>query len=304
MARILVTGANGFAGRHMVRNLHGRGIEVVATGHDNAAADEISGLIETYCPCDLRDPAAVAKLPLDGLTAIINLAGIAQNNPNADGAEAQRVIDTNVKAHTVLYDRLASERSDARIVAVSSGAVYTPDNLMPITEESELVPRDKASAYILSKILMEEEIGKFDGLDIKIARPFNHTGPGQGRGFLVPDWAYKLTSGGELDVKWLNSWRDVTDVRNVVEWYARMALAEGDSLHHDVYNISSGIPRNTYDVVKILADELGKTLPPRPPEGQSVIYASNERISADTGSQDLIPIELTIHDFVEQYKAA
>src|SRR5688572_27969332 len=129
MNRILVTGANGFAGRHMVRNLYDRGIEVVATGQDNKAAEEISALIDTYCPCDLRDPAAVAKLPLDGLTAIINLAGIAQNNPNADGAEAQRVIDTNVKAHTVLYDRLASERSDARIVAVSSGAVYTPDNL-------------------------------------------------------------------------------------------------------------------------------------------------------------------------------
>ncbi len=300
MKNILVTGINGFVGRHLARELAQNGHTIYGTGYSEPIADEIADLVARYEICDLRDPEAVAKLSLDGIEAVINLAGIAINNPNE--TEVEKVINTNILSHTNLYDRLASIGSTGRIVAVSSGAIYSPENTMPLTEDSSLLPEDQASAYIKSKIMLERELAKYNGvLDIVVARPFNHTGPGQRPGFIVPDWADRFVRKEELDTSILNSWRDFTDVRDVVRAYR--LLAESDSLQYRTYNIASGAARLGYNIIQMLAKEFDMELPGTRTEGQSVIYGSAERLANDTGWATQIPIGQTIHDFAEWRKS-
>lgn len=300
MKNILVTGINGFVGRHLARELAQNGHTIFGTGHGEPIAEEIAGLVARYEICDLSNPEAVAKLSLDGIEAVINLAGIAINNPNE--TEVEKVINTNILSHTNLYDRLLSIGSNARIVAVSSGAIYSPENAMPLTEDSSLVPGDQASAYIRSKILLEKELAKYDGkLDVVVARPFNHTGPGQRPGFIVPDWAERFMNNEPLDTSRLDSWRDFTDVRDVVRAYR--LLAESDSLQYRTYNIASGAARLGYNIIQILAKEFDVELPGERIEGKSVIYGSAERLANDTGWATQIPIAQTIHDFAEWRKS-
>jgi GDP-4-dehydro-6-deoxy-D-mannose reductase len=173
---------------------------------------------------------------------------------------------------------------------------------MPLTEDSSLLPEDQASAYIKSKIMLEKELAKYEGsLDIVVARPFNHTGPGQRPGFIVPDWAERFVQNEPLDTSRLDSWRDFTDVRDVVRAYR--LLIEEESLNYQTYNIASGTAQLGYDVIDLLAKEFGVALPGERVEGQSVIYGSAERIANDTGWAAQIPIEQTIRDFAQWRKS-
>ncbi len=189
--KILITGVNGFVGRHMTRELHKSGYGVFGTGHGEPLATELNEIVSNYEVCDLTDPESVKSLSLNSIDAVINLAGIAVNNPNE--TDTDFLTRVNVLAHTNLYDRFAEMGKKVRIVAISTGAVYDPGSEMPLTEDSPFVNIGDASAYIASKLNLEKELKKYsDSLDIVIARPFNHTGPGQRPGFLVPDWAERL----------------------------------------------------------------------------------------------------------------
>jgi len=305
MERVLVTGANGFVGQHVVDALQQFDCEVVGLTKNPDINDELAGKLDAHFTCDLTDPKEVAKLTLSGITGVINLAGIAVNNPNE--SDSAKLIDTNISVHTNLYQQLQRQGVAARIIAVSSGAVYSPDQAMPLTEDSELA--SNATAYVASKIAMEQAIKPFntDGLDIVVARPFNHTGPLQLPGFLVPDWALKLSQMGEgdtVDVSRLGSWRDFLDARDVASAYTKLLFAPHDTLSQSIYNICSGQPIQSYRVIELLAKELGIDLPyEEKPSSESVIYGSSAPLSRDTGWQQTIPLEKTMHDFAKWFTA-
>jgi GDP-4-dehydro-6-deoxy-D-mannose reductase len=305
---VLVTGVNGFAGQHTARTLKSRGCQVVGVGINPDLPKELAPFVDKYIACDLTDPAQVSKINTAGIDAVINLAGIAVNNPNEQ--DQSKIIKLNTRVHTVLYEHLAQLKSDFRVVAVSTGAVYTPDSPMPLKESSPLVELSKATAYIKSKLMLEQELGKFsnDLLDIVVVRPFNHTGPGQMPGFLVPDWTDKISKADDLqklDVSGLGSWRDFTDVRDVAEAYADLALCEKAQLKHRLYNICSGQPEKTYDIVNLIAKKLGGDLPVLEPSDHSnKIFGDHTRLSQDTGWQPKISITQTVDDFVDWYNSA
>ena len=305
MERVLVTGANGFVGQHVVDALQRFDCQVIGLTKTPDISNELAAKLDAHFVCDLTNPEEAANLTLGGLTGVINLAGIAVNNPNE--SDAAKLIDTNITVHTNLYEQLLRQNAAPRVIAVSSGAVYSPDQAMPLTEESELAAN--ATAYVASKIAMEQTIKPFGamGLDIVVARPFNHTGPLQLPGFLVPDWAEKLSlqgPGEKPDVSRLGSWRDFLDARDVADAYTKLLFAPKDTLSQPVYNICSGQPIQSYRVIELLAKELGVDLPfEDKPSSESVIYGSSARLSQDTQWQQAIPLEQTMHDFARWYRS-
>lgn len=150
------------------------------------------------------------------------------------------------------------------------------------------------------------------GLDCIIARPFNHTGPGQAPGFLIPDLFQKLTkfkeSGEPVKVGNLTTKRDYTDVRDIVKAYVDLAVAE--TLEHDLYNICSGSSRSGQEILDMflhLMNLEGKVetktdesliRPNDPPE----LYGSRDRITEETGWEPAIPLERTLADFIASQK--
>lgn len=141
---------------------------------------------------------------------------------------------------TNLCEELVSQNFNGRLLIVSSGAIYSSDQPMPITEGSHI---KMSSPYVVSKALCENqaEYYRSRGLDIVVARPFNHIGPGQLPGFLVPDFTEKLRNLGDslkILVGNLETRRYYTDVRDVVRAYYLLSTTK--KLNHNIYNICSG----------------------------------------------------------------
>lgn len=285
--RLVVSGASGFVGGHALRILTAAGYDVVPV----SAAEY-----------DLTE----GWPPLEGVDGILHLAGLAAVGPSFD--EPQRYLETNSSMVTHLGESLlalaaaAPGRRVPRVVVVSSGALYGPSE-SPLTEES---PVNLSSPYAVSKALVENQCRYYRnrGLDVVVARPFNHIGPGQGPGFIVPDLAAKLRAlapGEELVAGNLDSSRDYTDVRDVVRAY--QLLLEIPSPQHEVYNVASGVSRTGRELLATLCDALGREVPAVTTSVQRKldpdrISASAARLTAATGWEPTIPFATSIADFV------
>lgn len=306
--RILVTGVNGFVGQHLVRELVESGHEVIGTGQDKSLTVALRDLVTTYLACDLTDREQIARLPLDTVDAVINLAGIAQVGSSFGKEKLYEEI--NVKVHTTLAERVHQLGASLRILAISTGAVYDSSQPMPIREDGKLI--DSGSPYAYSKVLMEQAMHHFmtEGMDIVIARPFNHTGPGQPNGFLLPDLAKQVLRGRSLQLAPNNTERDFTDVRDVVRAYRLLATHSGP-LTHDIYNVCSGRPVSRDRLVQLLLNSTGQQDLPIEidrsllrPHDPAVIYGDNHRLMQETGWEPKITLEQTIDDYLAWEKTA
>jgi GDP-4-dehydro-6-deoxy-D-mannose reductase len=235
--RIFVTGAIGFVGQWLERDLRGHGHEVVPAPGPNVLdiADQ-SGLVRW-----LDDAAG----PPD---AVVHLAGMAfAPDALADPVEAFRV---NVGGTVALFEALRKVGIRPPVLVSSSADVYgTPlPKDLPLREDAPLTPN---SPYALSKVAQEgvaAEASARYGIPVVATRSFNHTGPGQRPVFVVPAMAQRVMAvkrgqaksipAGNVDVC-----RDLTDVRDVVVAYRLLleAAARGElESCFTVVNVASG----------------------------------------------------------------
>lgn len=303
----LVTGANGFVARHVIAELVARGGRVIATGRQDMPAPGLLDLAETYLPCDLTDLTEVRSLPFGDVQAVINLAGLAAvgesfSQPHLYLRVNAGVIDT--VCHVVLERNLPG----VRIIAVSSGAVYAGNQQMPLTESSAV--DTGSSPYAASKLAMEDRAEHYRraGLDCVVVRPFNHIGPGQSPGFLVPDLLSSIRAAQEvgeaIQVGNLSTRRDYTDVRDVAAAY--IALIGSPRLDQPLYNVCSGRSRSGTEILAVLlerlclADLAVETDQARlRPSDQPEIMGDNDRLISASGWAPTIPLERSIADFLD-----
>lgn len=222
--KILITGGAGFVARHLARELTQNGNEAVLT-------DVVDAQLANFHRADLTDRAAIADLVRRiQPEAIVHLGAIsfvpdAAKNPGL--LERVNVGGTRNLLEAVQNAPRRGRRNPA-FLFVSTAQV------------NHLLPR---SDYAESKASAESVVQQFanTGIDVLIARPANHTGPGQSPKFVIPSFirqALEIRAGrrtrfttGNLD-----SIRDFTDVRDIVTAY-RLILERGDP--GNVYNIGS-----------------------------------------------------------------
>lgn len=309
MSTLLVTGVNGFVGQHLVRELKSQGHKVIGTGLNPDGHPGIKNLVDAYIgDCDLTNHSDIKKLPYDDIQSIINLAGLAKvGNSFGNDDLYYRV---NVNAHTLIAEEIWRRQAPVRMLSISSGAIYDHDQPMPLTEKSH--PLTKGSPYSLSKLRMEQKLFIYQnrGLDIIIARPFNHIGPGQSEGFLLPDLFSQLRESSQNDqsirVGNLQTKRDFTDVRDVANAYIKLALAEKSSLSSNIYNICSGTSVSGNTILKHLIKACGMPSPEIQQDPQKMrpidaldIFGSYSLLNQDTGWYPQIKLEQSIGDFVD-----
>jgi GDP-4-dehydro-6-deoxy-D-mannose reductase len=234
--RVLVTGAGGFVGRWLTRELQASGHEVVGPPErelDVTDAGAMSAAIGAIRPDAIAHLAAVAYAP--------DAAG--------DPARAFRV---TVGGTVALGEALLANQVRPAILISGSSEVYGaphPDSL-PLTETAPLAPR---TAYAISKVSQEAVALRYAALlelPLVATRSFNHTGPGQRPVFVVPALANRVADAaraprgaasvrvGNLDVR-----RDFTDVRDVVRAYRLLLerLADGSIAPGGaILNVASG----------------------------------------------------------------
>ncbi|MEM9395320.1 MAG: NAD-dependent epimerase/dehydratase family protein [Pseudomonadota bacterium] len=236
--RVLVTGRHGFTGRYLAKELEQSGWEVWGVGASAALEED-----PRYFQADLTNREslenAIAKIQPD---AVIHLAAIAFI---AHGA-AEDFYRVNVIGTRCLLDILAaSGMANDGVVLASSANVYGNSTVIPITESAPPAP---INDYAVSKLAMEHMARLFlDKLPIVIARPFNYTGLGQAKEFLVPKIVSHFRDRRtEIELGNLDVSRDFSDVRDVARAYS-------DLLHFappgEVFNVCSGKATALQDVI-------------------------------------------------------
>lgn len=254
--RILVTGASGFVGSHLLPALAAQFPDYAVQGYGGPSS-------RTLPPLDVTDPAAtLATVAESAPEIIVHLAG--QADVAAAGRDPDAAMKINAGGTRHMVEAALAHAPGALFLAVSSSEVYG-DSLSggrPTSESAALKP---ASPYARSKAAAEAAVreGVARGLHALIARPFNHTGPGQSAAFVAPAFVGQVAAieAGRQDpvmrVGWLDDVRDFSDVRDIVRGYA-MLLAAGHAIAPGTaVNFASGIGRPVREIVDVL-----KTLSP------------------------------------------
>ncbi len=307
---IVVTGVNGFVGEHLARHLQESNYSVRGVGREEQPNDNVAPYIDSYQSADLLKPDQVNKLILKNASAVIHLAGLASVAESFDKPDLYKSGNAEM-THNLLH-ATREQGFTGRVIAVSTGALYDPNQDMPLNEQAQTVEN---SPYAIGKLRAEEVIKQHraDGLDVVIARPFNHIGPGQGNGFLVADLYDQLMAAKEsgtpkINVGNLATRRDYTDVRDIVKAYTQLAMA--DSLAHDTYNIASGSSLSGFDILSYLQNATGsESIEPvvdpskvRPTDAMNVVGDST-RLKTELGWNVTSDPKKAVEDFVARRKS-
>ena len=301
---ILVTGAAGFVGRHLVKELQDNNHNVFAAVNNGEHLDD--GVTTLMANLAIREQ--VEALNLRNIEAVIHLAGLAAVAASYD--DPQLYIETNSSIQTNLFETFVQQDIRPKVLVISSGSLYDPRAEMPINEESSVSP---TSPYAVSKITQEAQAHYYRhrGFETVVARPFNHTGPGQREGFIVPDFAKqiveaKLGNRKSISVGNLSAERDYTDVRDITRAYR--LLIESD-IATGTYNICSGKSYSGQSILDKLLELSGVTIeivedPARMrPAEIPKIYGDHSKLTKDTNWNPEISLEQTLQDALDDWQS-
>lgn len=242
--RVLVTGASGFVGGHLMRVLQASPEVGTVVGWSRSGRGGFTAV-------DLRDAAATEQAAAAVRPdVVVHLAARAGDRRGL----AQDIDQVNVLGSL----NLANALRGARLVAVSTGYVYgeTP---APATEDSPLSP---IGAYATSKVDMERALRQhLDPSQLRLVRPFNHAGPGQSDRYAIPAFARGLLAlrAGQrqsLQTGPLGGVRDLGDVRDLARLLVQAAVAP---TFPPVCNVCTGEGRSMGAILEELANLLGLT---------------------------------------------
>jgi GDP-4-dehydro-6-deoxy-D-mannose reductase len=295
--RILVTGATGFAGRWLIRELASHGHEPVAA--PNRRELDITDTAGVLSFMRQTQPAAVAHL------AGISYAGDVERDP----ARALAVNEGGTRSVLAA----AAELGSLPVLVSGSSEVYghpAPESL-PLLEDA---PTRPDQPYGLSKLAQERvalELGAQSAVPVTVTRSFNHTGPGQRREFVAPALADRLIEArrrglteiavGNLDVQ-----RDLSDVRDVVRAYRLLleGLCSGSVPSGTIVNVAAGTAVSIRDLFGQLASLVGVAAVPRPDPAlvrandPPLIVGDPGKLRHLTGWSPAIPLTTTLSDLV------
>lgn len=263
MKKILITGAGGFVGTYLIKELQ-KSSDVEIFGAVFKSTSDITSLLppDHIIEGDLSDSQfATSLVERSRPDVVYHLAALSVVGSSVD--KAVSVMNANT---TISYNILEAQRviaPTARFIAVASaneyGAVAAADK--PITESTPLRP---LNPYAVSKVAQEMLATMYHlayGLDVVVLRPFNHTGIGQTTEFVIPKLAEQFAriERGEqppvIEVGNLDSIRDFTDVRDMVRAYV---LAASHAQPGEIYNLGSGTGHTIREILDIL-QSLSKT---------------------------------------------
>lgn len=262
MQTVLVTGAEGFTGSHLIECLRARGVQVVAGVRNRGRKLALERRLERVLVCDVSDPInvarAVASVKPDG---IVHLAGNARAAQAFD--EPLDAYQSIVTGWTSVLDAVRRAAPQARTVLVSACDVYGSAGAdgRRLKEETPLSPVTPFGALKAAAESIAQAYHRSYRLNVSVVRPFHTIGPGQTDSFYFGAVARRIAEAGsepgELRVTDAGCRRDVLHVRDMVEGCARV-LVEGKP--GVTYNVCSGQSVTCEQLVQAMIRASGKSL--------------------------------------------
>jgi GDP-4-dehydro-6-deoxy-D-mannose reductase len=306
---LLITGAAGFAGSHLLdllttaTNNHR---EIVAWQRPGGRAPAARARAR-WDSIDLLDRESVREAIARVRPSVVyHCAGAAHVGKAWDRAD--HTFAVNVRATHHLLDALRAAGVQSRVLIPSSALVYAGAD-RALTEHDPLVPD---SPYGVSK-LAQELLGRHGGtgVDVMIARAFNHIGPRQDPMFAAPGFARRIADiergrwAPEISVGNLNAMRDLTDVRDTVRAY-ELIVERGEPGR--AYNVCSGRAIAIQELLDMLIARarVPVTIKHDParyrPNDLPLLLGDPMRIRSELGWAAEVPIERTVDDLLEYWR--
>ncbi len=257
--RVLVTGADGFIGSHLVEGLLAKGCDVRAFVYYNSFNSwgwldtvplEVQRRLDVFAG-DIRDPNGVRKA-IEGIDVVFHLAALiaipfSYHSPDS-------YVDTNIKG-TLNVLQAARAAGTPRVLVTSTSEVYGTAQYAPIDEKHPFQGQSPYSATKIGADRIAESFWRSFDAPVVIVRPFNTYGPRQSARAVIPTIITQLLSGErELHLGSLTPTRDFNYVKDTVDGF--IALAEADGAIGQEVNIATGVEHTIGDVARTLIAEL------------------------------------------------
>jgi GDP-4-dehydro-6-deoxy-D-mannose reductase len=309
--RALITGATGFVGRHLIDHLKSNyGDHAVILGTTSNKEKIREGVVFS----DLTDEHSILDL-IDDFKPdqIYHLAAV--SNVKESWENKAQVFHVNVLLAINLLEaaRKSLVKDTVKILTVGSSEEYGSFSDRPIDESARLKP---SSPYGISKASLSMLAALYFrayGLNVVHVRAFNHAGPGQGRGFVIPDFAYQIArieSGVQepvIRVGNLEARRDFTDVRDIVRAYCCL-LNMKNTAFGEVYNVCSGTATSIRSILDQLIElsnskiEVFEDPVLFRPIDEPIRVGDNRKIRDHLGWTPSIPLKKTLADVLEEMR--
>src|SRR5437016_3544134 len=301
--RVLITGATGFVGQHLVRQLRGRRHSIYGTYLDQPTAP-VQGL--KLIKCDLRVPQRVESVVVEARPeCIYHLAG--RSSAAESFTDSHAFYESNFLGTLHLLEAVRKHVPETRILLVGSGQCYgyVPSAHLPVNESEPLRPENPYAVSKAAADILGYQFFRGYGLHVVRTRPFNHTGPGQSPEFVCSNLARQIAAIGLglqsplLEVGDMDVQRDFSDVRDIVHAY-ELLLERGRP--GEAYNVGSGRSVPIGRIVHLLT-----SFCPRPirisvcgnrlrPGQTQKLYGTNRKLRRTTGWRAEYSLETTLHD--------
>ena len=307
--RVFITGATGFVGRHLTRLLREQGGDVFGTCFPDKPCPEEPQIFHV----DLKSGESLSEALDRGRPEwIIHLAALSNVRQSWD--RRQETLETNLLGTSLLFEAVRRSHPSARVLFISSSDVY---GVLSPGEKyfREDDPFHAVNPYAYSKIageLLCRFYVQVEKLDIVLARPFPHTGPGQAADFVFSDWARQIARiekglsepvirVGNLEVR-----RDYSDVRDVVRAYVRL-MQKGRT--GEIYNVCSGKAVSLREVLDTLLAFSSKAIEVREDPSKlrktdiPFLGGDGSKLRGETGWDTEIPWAQTLGDLIEYWRS-
>ncbi len=305
-ARVLVTGAAGFVGQHLLRLLATEG-PVVGWNRTGTGHPAIDGV--TWAEVELLDRGDVAQaLAATAPSAIYHLAGVPHVGDS--WAHAEETLAGNVVGTLNLFAGLHAAGLAPRVLVTGSATIYRPST-DALTEDAPIAPNTPYGTSKLAQEMVALDAWRDHGIPVVVTRSFNHIGPLQSPDFAAPGFARQLAriEAGlmppTLLVGNLEALRDLSDVRDTVRAYRALMTSGRAGVR---YNVCSGAAVSMQTVLDGLRAHVRVpvTIAQDParmrPADTPIVLGDRSRLTADTGWQPGYSLSTTLADLVEYWR--
>lgn len=319
---VLVTGAGGMVGSHMVEMLYNRGDNVIGIWHKNKKNIEQVTVPVKFVQCDLRYAQGIDEIIMDNLPQqIFHLA--AQSYPTVSWVSPSETIDVNINSTINIYEAIKKARKyidpnyDPMVVVACSSAEYgeTLNQLegvgeVYVKETAELQPLHPYGVSKVGQDLISFQYFMNDHIRCIRARIFNSTGTRKVND-VTSEFTHRAVEAErsgvyELRVGNLNTKRAIMDQRDLVK--GLMLLADKGTAG-EVYNISSENIYQMSDIVTLIEEEIGHKLEIKVdpallrPTDEKIIVGDITKLKRDTGWKQDISMKQTIADMLDYWRS-
>lgn len=310
---VLVTGAAGFVGSHLLELLTRDMTDAVVTNivawQKSGTEPLVAGDGVRWATVEMLDRHAVrAALGAIQPAVIYHLAGLPHVGDS--WGKTRDTFEGNVLASHYLFDGLRREGLKPRVLITSTAFVYQPVN-RALLESDPVCPNSPYGTSKLAQEIVAMRAWEDDGIPGLVARAFNHIGPRQSPSFVAAGIAKQIAAieAGHaepvLKMGNLESSRDLMDVRDTVKAYRAMMLSATPGIP---YNVSSGTSVIIKDLVDLFIAHAKVPIRVEQdpakfrPVDTAFLQGDHSRLTADTGWTPTIPFERTVEDLLAYWR--